>query len=95
MVWMVEMFFHGEWVVLKKGYANRDAAEWAVAIFKQANDMRTDPFRYSQVDPDACLTVKGTMSKASYAQAADRAKREQWFVGQWNQFNPLNHEQSK
>lgn len=47
-MWQVEMKFGDAWVLLATGYARRDDAEWAVSQWKQANDMRTDPFRYSQ-----------------------------------------------
>lgn len=56
-MWKIQILFAGQWLTLPlAGFDSRDAAEWAVGKWKQANDCTGDPFRAvpaAEVERDA------------------------------------------
>jgi hypothetical protein len=41
----IQVFWSGVWITVQTGFKSRDAAEWATAQWKQANQCFGDPFR--------------------------------------------------
>ncbi len=41
----IQIHFRGSWVTLATGFKSQDDAEWATAVWKQANRCLGDPFR--------------------------------------------------
>lgn len=49
-MWEVQMKWCDRWVIVAGGYHSRDDAEWAIGLWKQANNCTGDPFRAVEGD---------------------------------------------
>lgn len=44
-MWSIELRWGERWVQLESGYTSQDDAEYAIALWKQRNRCKGDPFR--------------------------------------------------
>lgn len=89
-MWSIQILWNDVWVTVQRGFASKDKAEWATAVWKMKNGCVGDPFRAFSEDEQNRKDAEKRMRVAFGAEPHDQ-RAEDEAVYQNELRNQLSH----